>query len=397
MRLAARLQAAIEILDQVLDDQAHEGPAADVRLARALGARRYAGARDRAAIRDLVFQAIRAFGEPPRSGRAAMLGLAHGPRPDLLALFDGSPHGPAPPGGAEPVAAPRAAPAWLEPHLAGSLGPGWQDEVAALLQRAPVDLRVNRLKGVPPAQVAAQLPVPAAPVQGLPLDLPDSLRLAAAVPLERHEVWRSGLVEVQDAASQFVQRVCAARPGETVVDLCAGAGGKTLALAADMEGRGRIIACDTDARRLSAMRPRLARAGAEATVEALLLDPGREAERLADLAAAADLVLVDAPCSGSGTWRRNPELRWRLTPARLARLVAEQARLLALGAGLVRPGGRLVFAVCSVLEAEGMAHMGPLLSQGRFMGRAAGPGETWRLTTLRHGCDGFFVASVVLG
>jgi 16S rRNA (cytosine967-C5)-methyltransferase len=137
------------------------------------------------------------------------------------------------------------------------------------------------------------------------------------------------------------------------VDLCAGAGGKSLALAADMGGPadGRLIACDTDRGRLSRLPQRANRAGA--AVEIRLLNPGREGEALADLAGAADLVLVDAPCSGTGTWRRNPEARWRLSPERLARLTALQAHILALAAPLVRPGGHLVYAVCSLLPEEG--------------------------------------------
>ncbi len=393
MQPPARLQAAIEILDRVLADARAGGPAADTAVARALARRRYAGAHDRRAIRDLVFEAIRAFGDPPPSGRAAMLALAEGPRPELATLFNGSAHGPAPPDPAEPRARTGRAPAWLEGMLAESLGPQAEAELAALLARAPLDLRVNPLKGARPETVAAQLPVAARPVTGLPLDLPHALRLDTPVPLAQHPLVQAGHVEVQDAGSQFAVRVAGARPGQTVVDLCAGAGGKTLALAADMAGQGRIVACDTDRRRLSAMRPRLERAGALPVVERRLLDPGREQEALCDLDGAADLVLVDAPCSGSGTWRRNPELRWRLTPPRLDRLLALQLRLLALGLRLVRPGGRLLFAVCSVLDAEGPAHMQRLAAEGRFSGRAVAIGDMRRLTPRRHGCDGFFIAS----
>ena len=181
------------------------------------------------------------------------------------------------------------------------------------------------------------------------------------------------------------------------VDLCAGAGGKTLALAAEMADRGRLTACDTDRGRLSRMPPRLARAGVS-IAEPRLLDPGREREQLADLAAAADLVLVDAPCSGTGTWRRNPETRWRLTPERLDRLVALQARLLDLAAGLVRPGGALVYAVCSLLpgegseQAEAFGRRSGLIADAMPMhwGRASGPGRI--LSPAHDGTDGFFVA-----
>jgi 16S rRNA (cytosine967-C5)-methyltransferase len=183
----------------------------------------------------------------------------------------------------------------------------------------------------------------------------------------------------------------------TVVDLCAGAGGKTLALAAEMANEGRIIACDTDRARLSRMQPRLDRA-AVSIAETRLLHPAREAKALADLAGAADLVLVDAPCSGTGTWRRNPETRWRLTPERLERLTALQAHLLDLAATLVRPGGALVYAVCSLLheegegQAEAFTRRSALIAEPVEMaaGRPAGSGRL--LSPAHDGTDGFFVA-----
>jgi 16S rRNA (cytosine967-C5)-methyltransferase len=213
--------------------------------------------------------------------------------------------------------------------------------------------------------------------------------------VEEREAWSAGLIEVQDEGSQLICLACEARPGEWVVDLCAGAGGKTLALAAAMADDGAILAADSDRARLSRLAPRLERAGVT-IVEPRLLDPGREAEALAGVD--ADLVLVDAPCSGSGTWRRNPETRWRITPDRLARLVALQARLLDVAAGLVAPGGRLVYAVCSLLAEEGRDQAAALTARSSLVpealamsaGRAAGGG---RLLTPGHdGTDGFFVA-----
>ena len=185
-----------------------------------------------------------------------------------------------------------------------------------------------------------------------------------------------------------------------VVDLCAGAGGKTLALAGAMMGQGRLIACDVDRARLSRLAPRAERAGAT-FIEMRLLDGGREAQALADLRAGADVVLIDAPCSGTGTWRRNPEARWRLTPARLERLRATQAHVLGFGAALVKPGGRLVYAVCSLLEEEGAGQVEAFLATNPGWerldplgaGRVHGPGR--RLTPAHDGTDGFFIA--VLG
>jgi 16S rRNA (cytosine967-C5)-methyltransferase len=205
------------------------------------------------------------------------------------------------------------------------------------------------------------------------------------------------MIEVQDEGSQLLALACAAQPGMTVVDLCAGAGGKTLALAAEMADEGRIVACDTDRARLSRMAPRLERAGVS-IVEPRLLDPNRESGMLADLAGAADLVLVDAPCSGSGTWRRNPEARWRLTPARLARLTALQSRLIDIAAALVRPGGALVYAVCSLFAEEGRDQAVAFSARSSLVeaplpmaaGRAAGAGVL--LTPGHDGTDGFFVA-----
>jgi 16S rRNA (cytosine967-C5)-methyltransferase len=216
--------------------------------------------------------------------------------------------------------------------------------------------------------------------------------------VETAEAWQEGLVEVQDEGSQLLSLSCGAAPGMLIIDLCAGAGGKTLALAAEMGNDGRIAACDVDRGRLSRMHPRLQRAGVS-IVETRLLNPNRELEALADLRGAADLVLVDAPCSGTGTWRRNPETRWRLTPDRLEKLVALQAHLLGLAAELVRPGGILVYAVCSLLEEEGRGQAGAFgslrsafVSQPPVMefGRPAGPGRL--LTPGRDRTDGFFVA-----
>lgn len=182
-----------------------------------------------------------------------------------------------------------------------------------------------------------------------------------------------------------------------MVDLCAGAGGKTLALAADMDGAGQLVACDTDRGRLQRLPDRAARAGV--AVELRLLNPHREAELLSDLVGKADLVLVDAPCSGSGTWRRNPELRWRLTPDRLDRVVALQAHVLRVAAPLVRPGGTLVYAVCSLFAAEGEAQIAAFLDQQPGwvldapelgLGRRTDTG--YAFTPFHDGTDGFFVA-----
>lgn len=390
MTPAARAQAAIELLDEIIVAARDAGAAADTLIARYFKTRRYAGSKDRRAVRDLVYAAIRRAGERPPSGRAALLGVAQ-EQPDLAALFDGSAHGPAPIGTDEAVAAAGIAPRWLAEKLTEALGEG---ELGALLERAPLDLRVNRLKAT--REELLRL-VPEARAGRLS---PDALRLPEGFAVERLPAWEAGLIEVQDEGSQLIALACAAAPGETVIDLCAGAGGKTLALAAVMGGHGRLIACDVDRARLSRLQPRAERAGA-AGIETRLLNPGREVAALADLAGAADAVLVDAPCSGTGTWRRNPEARWRLAPERLRRLTDLQAHVLDVAAALVRPGGRLVYAVCSLLPEEGCEQIEAFVRRnpgwtadpdGIEAGRAQGRGRL--LTPARDGTDGFFVATL---
>jgi 16S rRNA (cytosine967-C5)-methyltransferase len=390
MTPSARLQAAIDILDEVIAAARTGGAAADTLIARYFKTRRYAGSKDRRAVRELAYAAIRRAGEVPASGRAALIGLA-GDQPELRALFNGAPHCPAPIGEDESGAAPGYVPGWLAEKLSRTLAPG---EVPALLDRAPLDLRVNRLKAT--REAVSKLIPEAAPG---PLS-PDALRLPEGTNVEALPAFEQGLIEVQDEGSQLIALATRAGAGMTVVDLCAGAGGKTLALAAMMGGQGRLIACDVDRARLSRLAPRAERAGA-GNIETRLLDGGRESAALADLAGQADVVLVDAPCSGSGTWRRNPEARWRLTPQRLERLTQLQASVLALAAALVKPGGRLVYAVCSLLEEEGAGQLAAFRARNPGWivdpapveaGRPSGDGLL--LTPASDGTDGFFIAGL---
>lgn len=387
MTPGARSQAAIELLDAIIAAARDGGAAADTLIARYFATRRYAGSKDRRAVRELVYDAIRLCGERPVSGRAAMLLLA-GRNSEIATSFDGSPNCPAPIIDREPVAEAGVAPKWLIEALAGSgIGPETQP---ALLNRAPLDLRINTLK---PLASVTDLPA-AEPIVGVP----NGLRLPSGTSIEQTQAFRDGLIEVQDAGSQIVCAAAEARPGERVVDLCAGAGGKTLTLAAAMENQGTLLACDIDRSRLQRLGQRAARAGA--TIAATrLLNPKREAEALADVVGHADAVLIDAPCSGTGTWRRNPEARWRLTPVRLAKFVETQAMLLDLGATLVKPGGRLVFVTCSLLDAEGADQIAAFIERNAGWqteplalpaGRSRGAGI--RLDPARDGTDGFFVA-----
>ncbi len=383
MTPAARVQAAIEILDLVIAAARSNGAPADRIITEWFRTRRFAGSSDRRAVRELAYGAIRSCGEVPLSGRAAMLTCAKSDAA-LSALFDGSLHAPAPIEPGERYARPGVAPAWLEKLLAASEVDG------DLLGRAPLDIRVNSLKA---SRGTIELPVAGEPTAAL-----HGLRLPFGTPVEQWDAHKAGLIEVQDTGSQLVCEAVGGHPGETVIDLCAGAGGKTLALAAAMDNRGMLLACDTDRGRLSRLPPRAERAGAS-IIETLLLDPGREEQALVDWSGKADAVLVDAPCSGTGTWRRNPEGRWRLTARELERLVALQARLLDLAATLVKPGGRLIYVTCSLRDVEGVDHTAAFLARSsRFRadplpeGSGLPRGSGNRLTPYRDGTDGFFVA-----
>lgn len=385
MTPGARVQAAIEVLDLVIEAARSNGPPADRLISDWFRPRRFAGSKDRRAVRDLAYAAIRACGEIPESGRAAMLRVAT-QDPELAALFDGSRHAPAPIAPDEPVAAGGTAPAWLMERLAQS-GVA-EAEAASLLGRAPLDVRVNTLR-------EGRLSLPEG---GERTVAPHGWRYPPETRIEQSDAYLQGAIEIQDTGSQLTCEAVGAKPGETIIDLCAGAGGKTLALAAAMENRGTLIACDADRARLARLAPRAQRAGAT-MIETVLLDPGREAAALERWRGGADAVLVDAPCSGTGTWRRNPEARWRLTSKQLARYVEIQARLLDVAATLVKPGGRLVFVTCSLLDEEGAGQAQAFLE--RHPGwRAEVPalpagtprGAGLRLSPHRDGTDGFFVA-----
>ena len=385
MTPAARVQAAIEILDQVMASARDDGPPADILVTRYFKTRRYAGSGDRRAVRELVFRAIRRSAEVPASGRAAMLGLAQDD-PEFVELF-GQVRGPAPIVDGEEGSPARAVPSWLEFEVSPLLDPA---EWPALLERAPLDLRVNAARTNRDALIGQ---FPGAEATRIS---PWGLRLPADTRIDDHPAFADGLVDVQDEGSQLIALACEPKDGIRILDLCAGAGGKALALAAAAPG-AEILATDTNRSRLSKLAPRAEKAGAK--IETRLLNPPNELDALADWVGTADVVLVDAPCSGSGTWRRNPEGRWRLTPERLERLVRVQAQLLETAAALVRPGGQLVYAVCSILTPEGEGQVGDFLSRYSSWvaqetpiaaGRLTGIG---RLLTPGHdGTDGFFVA-----
>jgi 16S rRNA (cytosine967-C5)-methyltransferase len=298
-------------------------------------------------------------------------------------------------------------PEWALPGLARRFGDRLAEEAAALEQPAPLDLRANALK-IDRDQAARALAAEGIEATATPLS-PWGLRVPTRRPVTTTRAYQEGLVEVQDEGSQLIALLTDARPGMRVVDLCAGAGGKTLALAAAMQNRGRLTACDVSAPRLEGAVRRLRRAGVD-NAERHLLTPGdRWAKRRAE---GFDRVLVDAPCTGTGTWRRNPDGRFRTGPADLAELIPKQAELIRLGASLVRPGGRLVYATCSLLAEENEDQVAAFLAERpdftalplarawaetRLPGQPPCSGSFMALSPAAHGTDGFFAAILQRG
>ena len=425
MTPAARLSAAIEVF---ADIDARRRPAADALKDWGL-LHRFAGSKDRAAIASLVFDALRrkasaAWLMGEGSARAVMLGMLRRQRgidiAAIAALCSGERFAPAPLSQSERERLERATldgapahvaadfPEWIEPSLRRAFGDDLVAELDALGQRAPLDIRVNGLKGSRPMlrEALAHLDLQETPHSPLGLRTwPGEDGRGPA--LQSEPEFLQGWFEIQDEGSQLAAFLSAVQPGERVVDLCAGGGGKTLALAAMMNNTGRIFATDSDARRLAPIHDRIARAGAR-NVE--VRTPRARQDAVSDLDGTTDCVLVDAPCTGCGTWRRNPDAKWRLRPGSLEVRRKEQATLLDRAAALVRPGGRVVYVTCSVLPEENDgAVAGALERHAALTGieperilADAGPlglGEHVRFTVgglqttpLRTRTDGFFVA-----
>lgn len=432
MTPGARIAAAIDILEALA---AGTRPADDV-AADYFRRRRYIGAKDRTQVARHVYDVLRhraaldwwvaragkgAVGPAPRSRMMAALLVAERASEDTVAAsFDGGRFRPAALAPAEATllrnlagrtlrhpAMPRAVandiPDWLLPHLAAVYGDRLEDEMAGLNASAPVDLRVNLLKT---DRDGARRALALDRVRAVPTPWsPIGLRLAERVPLAGLAAFKDGLVEVQDEGSQLAALLLGARPGMRVVDFCAGAGGKTLALAGAMKNRGKIVACDTAGWRLDRSGQRLRRAGAS-NVERKALASERD-PWVKRHAASFDRVLVDAPCLGIGSWRRNPDAKWRATPRDLAELTIRQHDILHSAARLVKPGGRLAYVTCSLLQEENEAQAERFLAntpdfalvpiRQTWAEAVATPcpddvGDTLRLTPARHGTDGFFVA-----
>jgi 16S rRNA (cytosine967-C5)-methyltransferase len=367
MTPSARLSAAIEVLTAI---QSERRPAADALKAWGL-AHRFAGSGDRAAIAGLVYDALRrrassAFlmrEESPRAVALGMLKRERGMGTDAIAkLADGSRFAPAPLSEGErrrlDAADVSGAPAyvlgdypeWLDAQFAKTFGDERAEEGAALSARAPVDLRVNTLKGEREnaAEMLADLKPEA--TRWSPFALRIALGAEAKSPAVHAEpAFLKVHVEVQDEGSQLAALFSAAKPGEQVLDLCAGGGGKTLALAAMMANKGQLFATDPNKGRLAPIHERLKRSGAR---NVQVRTPKSIHTELDDLQARMDLVLIDAPCTGTGSWRRNPDAKWRMRPGALAERVKEQAEILDLAVAFAKPGGRIVYVTCSVLDDE---------------------------------------------
>ncbi|HEX3497230.1 MAG TPA: RsmB/NOP family class I SAM-dependent RNA methyltransferase [Methylocella sp.] len=430
MTPGARISAAIEVVAEI---EARKRPAADALKDWGLS-HRFAGSKDRAAIASLVFDAQRkrassAFMMGDETPRASVLGALRQVREmsagALAALCSGEGHAPPPLNEAEAerlsagdlTAAPSFVagdfPAWLEPSLAAVFGPAVVAEMSALATRAPVDLRVNTLKATREKVLASLTHLCAAPTPYSPLGLRLPLAPDGRGPaLAAEPAYIKGRAEIQEEGSQLAAILALAKPGEQVLDLCAGAGGKTLALAASMQNKGQIHATDRDGARLMRSIARLERAGAR---NVQLHAPRGKNNVLGGLEERCDLVYVDAPCTGTGTWRRSPDAKWRIRPGALATRIEEQDLALEEAARFVKPRGRILYATCSVLREENedrlaafltshtdykslpameLAEMARIPGLGRFASRF---GFGLRLTPLTSGTDGFFISMLMRG
>ncbi|MFC7066855.1 RsmB/NOP family class I SAM-dependent RNA methyltransferase [Brucella rhizosphaerae] len=423
MRLGGRLQAAIEVLNDI---EAGKRPASDA-LKDWGASHRFAGAGDRAIIGNIVYDALRrklsiAWRMDADDARA----LAHGALVSeggmdfaaIDAALEGDKFAP------EPLEAPRreawssrdlsAAPAfvkadvpeWCVPSFEALFGERWVEEAAALATRPPVDLRVNLLKATPQATLAAleKAGVAKAPLLDQALRMPPIEALGRHPNVQNDQAFLDGWFEVQDLGSQLAALYAGAKPGEQVLDYCAGAGGKTLALAAAMKNSGQVHAYDAERARLSPMHDRLQRAGVRNTQIHGNLDA------LAPLIKRMDLVLTDAPCTGSGTWRRRPDAKWRLNDQQLERRVQDQQEVLEAAKHYVKPGGRLVYVTCSLFDEENTQQVERFLAQNGDYSEVA-PAELWNkavpeagmiapvypargsvFSPLSTGTDGFYVS-----
>jgi len=427
MTPAARLSAAIEVFADV---EARRRPAAQALKDWGLS-HRFAGSGDRAAIAGLLYDALRRkvssawiMGvDTPRAILLGMLARERGLDVEAISkLANGARFAPEPLSDDEHARLRAASlegapphvlgdyPEWLDPQLTATFGNDRVEEAVALALRAPLDLRVNTLKATRGEAAEALSELKPQETRWSPWGLRIVVAPDAKSPaIHAEPAFLKGHVEIQDEGSQLAALLSGAKPGEQVVDLCAGAGGKTLALAAAMENHGQIFATDTDKRRLAPIHARLERAG---THDVQVRTPRGDKDILADLTGKADLVLIDAPCTGTGAWRRNPDAKWRVRPGALAERLKDQAEALDRAATLARPGGRIAYVTCSVLDDENGAQVRAFrmrqpdfivippadvanaLGERAFLFRRAAliSDEGLLITPRRTGTDGFFVS-----
>jgi 16S rRNA (cytosine967-C5)-methyltransferase len=427
MTPAARLSAAIELIETI---DAERIPAAKA-LKEWGTAHRYAGSGDRAGISGLIWDVLRRRAssawimedDSPRARVLGMLKVERGMDVDTIAaLCDGGRFAPEALSDTERAAlATRTAadapahiagdyPEWLDGYLTQVFGDDRVAEAAAMASRAPLDLRVNTLKAKREKVLGSTAHLGTTATPWSPIGMRIELGADARNPgIHAEEDFIKGGIEVQDEGSQLAALLSAAKPGEQVIDLCAGAGGKTLALAAMMQGKGRLIATDHDKRQLAPIYERLSRAGVH---NCDVRTPKGPDDTLSDIHASADLVVIDAPCTGTGTWRRNPDAKWRMRPGALEVRLKDQITVLDRAAALTKPGGRIAYITCSVLPQENNEQIrGFIARHGEFT--VIPPAQTaavlWDkaddftaatlqspegllMTPRRTGTDGFFVS-----
>jgi len=433
---AARTQAVIELLGAVEDSLARKGAAADAVLKSYFARRRYAGSKDRAAVSDALYRILRhrsrlaagleaagAEATPRLMVLADLVMLAHNSNDEIAALFSGGKFAPEGLSDKEqalvqalrsvnPDHLPRHArleyPEWMEVMLEARFRQAFEGELAAMDERAPVTIRANVLK-IDRDALRDRLDGEGIVTTHCRYAL-QGLVVVDGKGLTGTNAFKDGLFEVQDEGAQLAAVLADVQPSSQVLDLCAGAGGKTLALAAAMGRSGQLFAADVDARRLEELRRRAKRAGAHNVQPVLLTEEGEgRQQKLAPLKERMDRVILDVPCTGTGTWRRNPELRWRFKPEDLDRITVLQARLLDEAADLVKPGGRIVYITCSLLPPENEDQIRGFLDRhdgfkcmeyelllpdavsGLPASLASLPGALC-MTPASHGTDGFFVA-----
>lgn len=390
---SARIQAVIDLLNDVAATDA----AADVVLRKFFSKRRYAGSKDRRFVTEMFYEIIRDWGylgdvsgKDPRK-----MVLAHLGQDDL---FEGGTHGPANTDAGEKAflenIPPRESlhhrlnyPLWLEDRLKARFGDKFESAVRTLNGRAGLTLRINRNREKVEAFLKEN------DVGFTPGKLAQSALILEGQPrITEWPIYKQGLVEIQDEAAQYAVEICELEPGQQVMDYCAGAGGKTLAVASLMKNKGQIYACDVSEKRLKDLKPRAKRAKAHIVQPHILKG---ERRGLIPYVGKIDRVIIDVPCSGSGTWRRSPELKWRLNEKKLAHYISLQTEIMDQAWAYVKAGGRMIYMTCSLFEDENEAQISAFLTRtedAELVPLKPDNATSLQLTPSEHDTDGFFVA-----